>query len=238
MNIFKRINIFWNNILKTLPLYRQYKHSLTHSNDLRQLLELAVSIEQIWLKTKYNNKYILFHSWVHKFISNIQEKRLEYSKKITTAENWIEEANRIFESIKDDPFNINDLSQAINLYHQANEILCDKIYMISGENLREILASRKIFINFYQKAKEKGSQGSYQEALEYLYQAKNLFQPEKLIRRISQFEEKVKLEKEFDENLVEIKALAKEGKFLIAYNQLQLALDKFQRQDLCLTVIS
>ncbi|WP_330202151.1 peptidase M, neutral zinc metallopeptidase, zinc-binding site [Cyanobacterium sp. Dongsha4] len=231
MNIFKRLNIFWNNIKKTFPLYRQYRYCLTYSNDLRQLRELAVSIEQIWLNTKYQNKYIFLHSLVNKFISNIQNKRLEYSKKITTAENWVAEANRIFEFIKDDPFNINDLSQAINLYHKANELFFDKNFMISEDNLREILANRKKFINLYQKGKEKASQGYYKEGLSLLNEAKNLFYPDKLARRISQFQDKIKFEEEYEENLLKTKELAREGNFLSAYNQLQLALDKFQRQD-------
>lgn len=232
MNFLKRINIFWNNLRKTLPLYREYKSCLIkNKNNFRKLLELTVSIEQIWLRTEFQGKYILFHHFVNKFLLNIKEKRSECSKKIRMVETWIAEGNTIFESIQDDPFNINYLSQAINFYHKANEIIYDQNHVITEYNLRDILANRQRFINLYQKGKEKGSEGYYEEGLEYLYEAEKLFASAKLDREISEFQEKFQFEKEYRQNLLEVKDLAQNGEFISAYNKLQLALDKFENHD-------
>lgn len=232
MNFFRKIKIFWENCQQTIPLYKQYKSfDFKQEKNLRKLVKVATEIEEIWYHTQENNKYILFHSLVKQFLSPIIKHKFQWLDSIKIAENFVAEAEEIFESIEDNPFEIVSLSKAINLYKKANDILLDENYMITEKSLREVFKNRQKFINFYQEAKDKEKQGFYEEALQYLLEARKIFQPHKLELKIIEFQEKINLEIEYNENLKKIKYLAQQGNFVLAQSQLKLSLEKFTRQD-------
>lgn len=232
MNIFRKIKVFWHNCQQTIPLYQQYKSfDLQTEKNLRKLVEVATKIEAIWVETKDNNKYILFSPLVNYFLSPIIKHKFQWLDSIHIAEDSVAKANKIFDDIEDNPWEIASLSEAINLYKKANDILFDRNYMITEQSLREIFKTRQKFINFYQQAKEKGKQGFYQEGLTYLLEANKLFQPQRLTIKIAEFQEKINLEKEYNQNLKKIKSFAQQGNFILAQSQLKLSLEKFSRQD-------
>lgn len=232
MNLFKRIQIFWHHFIKTIPLYRKCKSSdLLPKKKLRQLVTILDDIQQIWNSNKNENQYILFHNFVNKFLSKIESQKQEYLDKIKTVDYWVTEANKIIESVKNNPFEIKSILEAINLYKKSNQILYDENYMITEKSLVEIFKHRQKFTTLYQEGNEKGKQGFYQDGLLYLLDAEKLFKPDKLTLKIAQFKDKVTLEIEYNDNLEKIKNIAQEGNFILAQNQLQLALKKFSRQD-------
>lgn len=232
MNIFKKIKIFCRNVSQTLPLYKEYNSSnLKNNKKLRELVIIVEAIERIWKESQYNNKYILFHYFVNKFLTKINIEKQQWIDTIKTAEYWVEKGNKIFESFKDNPFEITPISEAINLYKKSNQILYDESYMITEKLLIEIFKNRQKFRYLCQQGKEKGKQGFYQEGLNYLYEALKIFKPNKLELQIIKFKQKVNLEREYNRNLKEIKHIAQQGNFVLAQTQLKLTLKKFSRQD-------
>lgn len=220
----------FENSEKSQKKFAQAKE-LAKLKKLEEAIKLGEEILSLWKENPSWREQIVREMSGGYLLENVKTKLTEWRLNLNKARHYINQGKNLIEQDKNDPFDNSFLTKALEYLEKSNEILYDTESTVTAQVLKDKINSRNKFQSLYQKGKNLVDTGFFKEGLPYLLDAQKIYRVADLDKEIIEYEYQIKLQIQYENNLVTIKSLAQKGDFLSAYNQLQLALDKFQRQD-------
>ncbi|BAQ61257.1 hypothetical protein GM3708_1663 [Geminocystis sp. NIES-3708] len=204
---------------------------LAQLKKLKEAIKLGEEIKSLWNENPSWREQLVRDFSVKDLLYNVNTQLNTWKMQLQRAENSASEGKKILALDKNDPFDSQILTQALNLFTKCNAILYETEYAVIEQVLKDKINSRNKFQSLYNDAKNQGKNGFFREGLSYFLQAEKIFKVISLATEIKEYEYLAKLQTQYENNLKQIKNLAQQGDFVLAQSQLQLNLDKFSRQD-------
>ncbi|MTF38641.1 peptidase M, neutral zinc metallopeptidase, zinc-binding site [Cyanobacterium aponinum] len=198
---------------------------------LEEAIKLGEEILSLWKENPSWREQIVREMSGGYLLENVKTKLTEWRLNLNKARHYINQGKNLIEQDKNDPFDNSFLTKALEYLEKSNEILYDTESTVTAQVLKDKINSRNKFQSLYQKGKNLVDTGFFKEGLPYLLDAQKIYRVADLDKEIIECEYQIKLQIQYENDLKIIKSLAQQGNFISAYNQLEVALDKFQRQD-------
>lgn len=151
--------------------------------------------------------------------------------KIVEAKKIIAKAKKMELQDQGNPFEIDYLAEAFNLYEKYNEILYSRKIIEKTKRIEAEIAAREKYNKLYQKGEEKYKEMYFKSALVFFENAHKLYTSNQSQHIINECLEKSQQEEKYNINLAKAKLIAQEGQIEEAIATLQKTLSEFPRQD-------
>jgi len=150
---------------------------------------------------------------------------------IIEAKKFIATAKKLELEDKGNPFEIDYLAEAFDLYLKYNKLIYSPKIVEKTKRIEAEIATREKFNKLYKKGEEKYNEMYFKSALGFFENAHKIYISTQSQEIINQCQEKINLEEIYNINLTKAKLIAQEGQIEEAIETLKQALSEFPRQD-------
>ncbi|MGI0483440.1 peptidase M, neutral zinc metallopeptidase, zinc-binding site [Geminocystis sp. CENA526] len=198
---------------------------------LKEAIKIAEEIKNLWKKNPSWREQLVRDFTIKNLLAEVDKQLKTWKMQLQRAEYLASQGKAVMELDKNDPFDCTIITQALDFFTKSNQLCYETEYVVKEQILKDKIDSRNRFQSLYNEGKNQKEKGYYQQGLSYFLQAEKIYKSVTLSAEIRECENFMKLQKEYDKTLIDVKSLAQQGEFIKAQNQLQLMLTKFSRKD-------
>ncbi len=204
---------------------------LANLKKLEEAIKLGEEILSLWKQNPSWREQIVREFSVGDLLENVNTKLTKWKLNLNKARHYATQGKKLIQEDQNYPFDSSILTKALDYLQKSNALLYDTECSVTAKVLTDKINSRNKFQGLYKQGKDLTDNKFFKEGLPYLLDAQKIYRVADLDREIIEYEYQIKLQIEYEDSLINIKSFAQKGDFISAYNQLQLALNKFERQD-------
>jgi tetratricopeptide (TPR) repeat protein len=205
--------------------------TLAKSKQIESAIKVAKDVINSWSKSPGFLERQMRKVSINGLLSELTNEVKDWENKAKEATNLSMQADAALEKSDSNPWQIDNLSKALDLYQKSlainQEVNCKTNQGICQHKLKE----KQNYQKYFNQGQKKVEAKYYSQALEHFKNAQTIFSRSELTEKILFCQKQIIQEKQYQTMFYKAKKLTKEGYFSSAITCLKTAYQKFPRED-------
>lgn len=208
----------------------QRAEKLAQNRQLREAVTIANHLIVAW-SSAARWKQAIWRPQIGNLPEQLSQQHQLWQADFMQAVQLFERAKRAQLSDQGDPTRTEALTEAVNLYQTANDLLCDPQITATLQRCQKELHRRQQFNKLLNRAEQQAQQRYFKEACTLYQKAKQLYASQQVEASIANCQLQIQQEELYTTKLQQIYRLAQSGQFDVALEVLMTAMQAFPRID-------